>query len=76
MPQEEIDRAAAAGQVQLFDNRTMIVDQKAWKEENGKFYHDSGIHGEVLGEEVSPWMEITETDDGIELMLYRLVRDE
>ena len=54
----------------------MIVDQQAWKEENGKFYHDSGIHGEVLGEEVSPWMEITETDDGIELMLYRLVRDE
>lgn len=76
LPQEEIDRAAAAGQVQLFDNCTMIVDQQAWKEENGKFYHDTGIQGEAMGEKTSPWVEIKETVDGIELMFYRLVRDE
>ena len=31
---------------------------------------------EVLGEPVSPWMEIQETEDGIEWMAYRLVKAE
>ena len=76
VPQEEIDRAAAAGQVELFDSRTMIVEQRPWKEENGKFYYDTGIQGEAMGEKTSPWVEIKETVDGIELMFYRLIRDE
>ena len=37
-PQEEIRRAAEAGQVQLYDNRTMIVEQRPYKEENGAYY--------------------------------------
>ena len=76
VPQEEIDRAAAAGEVRLFDGRSMIVEEHPWKEENGKYYYDSGIQGEVLGEPVSPWMEIQETEDGIEWMAYRLVKAE
>ena len=76
VPQEEIERAAAAGEVQLYDSRTMIVEQHPFKEENGKYYYDSGIQGEVMGEVVSPWMEIPETEDGIELMIYRLVKAE
>lgn len=76
VPQEEIDRAAAAGEVRLFDGRSMIVEEHPWKEENGKYYYDSGIQGEVLGEQVSPWMEIQETEDGIEWMTYRLVKAE
>ncbi len=54
----------------------MIVEEHPWKEENGKYYYDSGIQGEVLGEPVSPWMEIQETEDGIEWMIYRLVKAE
>lgn len=76
VPQEEIDRAAAAGEVRLFDSQSMIVEEHPWKEENGKYYYDSGIQGEVLGEQVSPWMEIQETEDGIEWMTYRLVKAE
>ena len=76
VPQEEIDRAAAAGQVRLFDSRSMIVEEHPWKEEDGKYYYDSGIQGEVLGEPVSSWMEIQETEDGIEWMIYRLVKAE
>ena len=75
-PQEEIRRAAEAGQVQLYDNRTMIVEQRPYKEENGAYYFDSGIQGEVLGEKVSSWMKIEETEDGIEWMTYRLVKAE
>ena len=76
VPQEEVDRAAAAGEVRLFDSRSMIVEEHPWKEEDGKYYYDSGIQGEVLGEPVSPWMEIQETEDGIEWMTYRLVKAE
>lgn len=76
VPQEKIDQAAAAGEIRLFDSRSMIVEGHPWKEENGKYYYDSGIQGEVLGEPVSPWMEIQETEDGIEWMAYRLVKAE
>ena len=76
VPQEEVDRAAAAGEVRLFDSRSMIVEEHPWKEEDGKYYYDSGIQGEVLGEPVSSWMEIQETEDGIEWMIYRLVKAE
>lgn len=76
VPQEEIERAAAAGQVQLYDSKTMIIEQYPYKEENGAYYYDSGIQGEVLGEKVSSWMKIEETEDGIEWMTYRLVKAE
>ena len=76
VPQEEIDRAAAAGEIRLFDSRSMIAEEHPWKEEDGKYYYDSGIQGEVLGEPVSSWMEIQETEDGIEWMIYRLVKVE
>ena len=33
VPQEEVDRAAAAGEVRLFDSRSMIVEEHPWKEE-------------------------------------------
>ena len=76
VPQEKIDQAAAAGEIRLFDSRSMIVEEHPWTEENGKYYYYSGIQGEVLGEPVSPWMEIQETEDGIEWMAYRLVKAE
>ena len=76
VPQEKIDQAVAAGEVRLFDSRSMIVEEHPWKEEDGKYYYDSGIQGEVLEEPVSPWMEIQETEDGIEWMIYRLVKAE
>ena len=76
IPQEKIDQAVAAGEIRLFDSRSMIVEEHPWKEEDGKYYYDSGIQGEVLGEPVSSWMEIQETEDGIEWMTYRLVKAE
>ena len=54
----------------------MIVEQRPYKEDNGAYYFDSGIQGEVLGETVSSWMKIEETEDGIEWMTYRLVKAE
>ena len=71
---EEIDEALSSGEITLYDESTMILEKKAWKEEDGKLYFDTQIKGEVLGEEVSSWQEIKETAEGIELEAFRLVR--
>ena len=70
--QDEIDAALAAGQLKLKDGM-MMMDSKHWKEENGKILTDTGARGEVLGEQVGPWVELKEVDgDMIEMMMYRL----
>lgn len=70
--QAEIDAALAAGKLKLQDGM-MVMDQKHWKEENGKIMTDTGAEGEVFGEKVGPWEELKEVDGGmIEMMMYRL----
>ena len=70
--QAEIDAAIAAGQLKLKDGM-MVMQQKHWKEEDGKILTDTGAKGEVLGEKVGPWEELKEVDGGmIEMMMYRL----
>lgn len=71
--QEEIDEAVAAGEIEVCGNM-MVAEKHPWKEEDGKVLYDSGTEGEVLGEEVSPWLEITETEDGIEMFMLKLVK--
>ena len=74
--QEEINAALAAGQLKLKDGM-MIMDAKHWKEEDGKILTDTGARGEVLGEQVGPWVELKEVDgDMIEMMMYRLKKAE
>lgn len=74
--QVEIDAAIAAGQLKLKDGM-MVMDQKHWKEEGRKILTDTGARGEVLGEEVGPWVELKEVDgDKIEMMMYRLKKAE
>ena len=70
--QAEIDAAVAAGKLKLKDGM-MVMDQKHWKEENGKIMTDTGAKGEVLGERVGPWEELKVVDhDMVEMMMYRL----
>ena len=71
--QEEIDAAVEEGEIEVVGDM-MVVGKHEWKEEDGKFFFDSGIQGEVLGEEVSPWEEIIVTDDGIQLFTFKMVR--
>lgn len=51
-----------------------VVSTEQWKCEDGKNLYNTGISGEVLGEEVSSWTEINEVGDMIELALMRLER--
>lgn len=73
--QEEIDEAVKAGQIELYDGYMKLTEYN-WKTENGKYYFDTHIKGEVLGEEVSSWMEIPIIDGKIEIMTFRIAKVE
>ena len=51
-----------------------VISVEQWKCEDGKNLYNTGISGEVLGEEVSSWTEINEVGDMIEIALMRLER--
>ena len=73
-PKEELDAAAAAGELELCGDM-IILERKRWKEEDGKLLYDTGVKGEVLGEAVSPWVEVKFADDMMELPMMRLIRE-
>lgn len=75
MPKEEIDEYIASGEAWLVDGQ-LAIEKKEWKEVDGKVKFNSGTKGEVLGEAIDPWMEITENEDGsIKLFTYVLVKE-
>ena len=47
-----------------------VIKSAAWKEQDGKFFFDSEIEGEILGEAVDPFMEIKVQPDGT--LLYNM----
>lgn len=47
-----------------------VVDSTVWKKEDGRFYYDTGITGEVMGEPTDPFMAIDVTEDGC--LLYQM----
>ena len=69
VPDEMREEAAKHG-VTVRDDGYAAVDSSVWKEENGKFYYDTKIEGEVLGEKVDSFAEIPVTEDGC--LLYGL----
>lgn len=73
--QEDIDEAVKSGQIVLCDGY-MVQENSRWKNENGKDYYDTGMQGEVLGEEVSSWIEVPVVDGKIEILTYRLSKVE
>ena len=69
VPEEMRGEAAKHGAVVREDGYAAI-ESTVWKEENGKFYYDTKIEGEVLGEKVDSFAEIPVTEDGC--LLYGL----
>lgn len=63
VPEEMREQAKAQGAV-VRDDGYAVVESTQWKEENGKFYYDTKTEGEVLGEKVDPFAEISVTTDG------------
>ena len=62
-PQEDIDAAVATGEVELYGGNMFVMEKKAYKEEDGKVYMDTGIKGEILGENINPWEELKVVPD-------------
>ncbi len=75
MPIPEGATAEELEDVEIRDGMA-VIDTKQWKNEDGKNLYNSEIQGEFLGEEVSPWIEIKEVGDMIELESIRLARIE
>ena len=69
VPEDKRDEAAKHGAVVREDGYAPI-ESTTWKEADGKFYYDTGIQGEVLGEPVDSFSEIPVTEDGC--LLYGL----
>ena len=42
-----------------------IMDSTTWKEENGEYFYDTKIEGEIFGEKVSSFEKLKIEDDGI-----------
>lgn len=72
IPQEEIDEAIASGEISLYDEKTMLLEEHPWKRENGKIMYDTGAKIELFGESVSSWEELKEEDGLLRMMTFRL----
>lgn len=73
--EEELKAAIEEEGLSLSDNGMLIVDSQEWKTEGDKVMYDTGIHGEVLGEEVSSWAELKIGDDGLlEIVTSKYIR--
>ena len=75
-PEGYLEAAQANGEEVTLRDGMVVISTNSWKTEDGKNYYNTGIQGEVLGEEVSPWQEIVEVGDMIEFSMVRYARAE
>lgn len=68
VPEEMLEQVQSEG-MDIRDGFA-VIQSTAWKEQDGKFFFDSRIEGEILGEAVDPFMEIEVLPDGC--LLYNM----
>ena len=68
VPEEMVEQAQNEG-MEIRDGFA-VIKSAAWKEQDGKFFYDSEIEGEIFGETVDPFMEIKVLPDGC--LLYNM----
>ena len=61
---EEVRKEAAEHGIVIREDGYAVIESSVWKEENGKFYYDTKVEGEVLGEKVDSFAEIPVTEAG------------
>ena len=69
VPEDKIELAKLQGAVIDADGFAPI-EQTTWKEKDGKFYYDTKVEGEVLGEAVDPFAEIPVDENGCLTIAY------
>lgn len=71
-----VDEVVENCEYELYEGYIKLAEY-SWKTENGKYYFvDPHIKGEVLGEEVSSWVELNIVDGVMDLTTLRIVKDE
>ena len=63
VPEDKLELAKSQGAV-IDEDGFAPIEQTTWKEENGKFFYDTKVEGEVLGETVDPFAEIPVDENG------------
>lgn len=69
VPEDKLELAKAQGAV-IDEDGFAAVELTTWKEKDGKFFYDTKVKGEVLGQEVDPFAEIPVTEDGCLVIAY------
>ena len=73
VPQEEVDKAVAAGVITLLDG--MMTDEpKAWEDRGGELWYDTGIEGEVFGEKADSWAKAIDENGYFNFATVRFVK--
>lgn len=62
VPAEMLEQVQSEG-MEIRDGYA-VIQSTAWKEQDGRFFFDSGIEGEILGEAVDSFREIKVLPDG------------
>lgn len=68
VPEEMMEQAQSEG-MEIRDGFAVLRSTE-WKEQDGRFYYNTEIEGEMFGETVDPFMEITVQPDGT--LLYAM----
>lgn len=58
-----LEMAAEEG-METREDGFIVCDTVTWEDRDGKIFYDSQAEGEILGEEVDPFVEIDVTEDG------------
>ena len=58
---------------ELVEKAEALTDSTDWKESDGKFYYNTNIEGEFLGDVVDPFSEIKVTEDGCLLYSFDML---
>ncbi|MBR6669342.1 MAG: hypothetical protein IKL31_01175 [Ruminococcus sp.] len=73
--QNEIDKAVAAGVIKLVDG-AMADEPMNWELRDGKFRLDTGIEGEICGEEADSWINPIDENGFFCFMNFRFIKED
>ncbi|MBE6841183.1 MAG: hypothetical protein E7506_08110 [Ruminococcus sp.] len=73
--QDEIDKAVAAGVIKLVDG-AMADEPMNWELRDGKFRLDTGIEGEICGEEADSWINPIDENGFFCFMNFRFIKED
>ena len=63
VPEELVNQCLEEGMEIVYG--LAIISSTIWKEENGEYFYDTKIEGEIFGEKVSPFEKLKVEDDCI-----------